>query len=335
MLLTKALKDFLEMHQIDNQSHYTIRNYRDHLTAFIEWLEIEHHVIDAGELTVSHMRSWIAHLQQTPSKRGMPLADSTIHLYGVSMVSFCHWLEEEGYIENRVTSRFKLPRMEKKFIPTYTTDDVKKLFEACEETRGFTPLIRKALTSRNRAILAVLLDAGIRLAELVNLRLRDIDRDLRLLVVHRKGNKWQQVPISREAFKYLHEYLSKYRKHLAAIDGISTSHKDDQVFLSHLGTPMTRSGVQMFFRKLRHKTGIQDKRVSPHNCRRYMATTQLAMGRSPFDVQRQMGHTTLIMTNHYASLTVEQIQRSHEQFSPLRAKNQEQNESSGSGYWDE
>jgi integrase len=55
---------------------------------------------------------------------------------------------------------------------------------------------------------------------------------------------------------------------------------------------------------LKKRTGIDDKKVSAHNCRRYMATTQLAAGRSPLDVQRQMGHTTLKMTNHYYSQTV-------------------------------
>ena len=66
-----------------------------------------------------------------------------------------------------------------------------------------------------------------------------------------------------------------------------------------------------------------------------MATTQLADGRSPLDVQRQLGHTTLMMTNHYASLTVQQLQKSYEQHSPLRAKRDVKNEAFGSGYWDE
>src|SRR2546423_13380608 len=57
-----------------------------------------------------------------------------------------------------------------------------------------------------------------------------------------------------------------------------------------------------------------------------MATTQLASGRSPLDVQRQTGHTTLTMTNHYASLTVQQLQKSHEQHSPLRTKGEVKNE---------
>ncbi len=65
---------------------------------------------------------------------------------------------------------------------------------------------------------------------------------------------------------------------------------------------------------------IHGKRADAHQCRRYMATTQLAMGRSPLDVQRQMGHTSLKMTNHYASLTVQQLHKSHEKYSPLKAE---------------
>jgi site-specific recombinase XerD len=76
----------------------------------------------------------------------------------------------------------------------------------------------------------------------------------------------------------------------------------------------------VLFSRLAKWSGIDDKRVYHHQCRRYMATTQLAMGRSPLDVQRQMGHTTLTMTNHYASLTVEHLRQSHEKYSPLRAR---------------
>jgi len=101
------------------------------------------------------------------------------------------------------------------------------------------------------------------------------------------------------------------------------------------GLPLTGRGISELFRLLQKRTEIDGKRVSPHNCRRYMATTQLASGRSPFDVQRQMGHTTLTMTNHYASLNVKQSQQSHNLYSPLRAKETgSERESAGSGYWD-
>jgi len=66
-----------------------------------------------------------------------------------------------------------------------------------------------------------------------------------------------------------------------------------------------------------------------------MATTQLAMGCSPLDVQQQMGHATLTMTNHYASLTVQNLQKSHEKYSPMRAKKGSSKEAFGEGYWKE
>jgi site-specific recombinase XerD len=196
--------------------------------------------------------------------------------------------------------------------------------------------VHKALTARNRAIVSVLIDTGIRRQELVGLRLCDVDRDLRLLTVHRKGNKWQQVPISREGFKPLHDYLTKYRPQLARVAGKTVARKEDAVFLADDGEPLAIGGLSKLFYRLQRRAGIEGKRVSPHNCRRYMATTQLAMGRSPLDVQRQMGHTTLQMTNRYASLTIEQLQRSHEEFSPLRAKPMaDERGVAGSEYWDE
>lgn len=89
------------------------------------------------------------------------------------------------------------------------------------------------------------------------------------------------------------------------------------------------------FERIAAAAGIEGKVIGAHNCRRYMATTQLSMGRSPLDVQRQMGHTTLTMTNRYASLTTEHLQRSHEEFSPFRARGSNDGRGSGSGYWDE
>jgi site-specific recombinase XerD len=98
------------------------------------------------------------------------------------------------------------------------------------------PRLRKALTARNRAIVAVLVDPGLRRSEIVGLRLCDVDRELRLLTVHRKGNKWQQMPVSRDGFKPLHGYLTKHRSYLAKLGGSTMARKEDVVFLSARGS---------------------------------------------------------------------------------------------------
>lgn len=76
--------------------------------------------------------------------------------------------------------------------------------------------------------------------------------------------------------------------------------------------PFRYWGVAALRRRLKKRTSIEGKRVPAHNAHRYMAITQLADGRSPLDVQRQMGHRTLAMTNKYASLSVEQLKKSHD-----------------------
>src|SRR3989440_814244 len=331
----KAIQDFLGFHEMNKDVEGTIMNYRVLLVRFSAWLAAVG-VVYVDELTLSHLRAWVNHLQKTPTRRKDVLSDTTVRQYASYTHMFCHWLETEGVIEKPITARFRLPRVEKKFIPTFTPDDVEMLLAACEVDKRYTPSIRKALTARNRAIVSVLVDTGIRRKELVGLRLGDIDRDLRVLLVHRKGNRWQQVPISYDGFKPLHEYLTKHRSVLAALDGRTVARKDDAVFLADDGKPLTIRGISKLFERLHKRTGIEGKRVSPHQCRRYMATTQLASGRSPLDVQRQMGHSTLQMTNDYASLGIGHLRRTHEAYSPLRARQDSARSGGiGTGYWEE
>jgi site-specific recombinase XerD len=91
----------------------------------------------------------------------------------------------------------------------------------------------------------------------------------------------------------------------------------------------------MLFKRLKKRTGLKGKRVSAHNCRRYIATTQLANGRGLLDMQQQMGHTTLTMTNKYASLTIDHLKKSLERHSPLRDDVGGSTEAFGASYWDE
>ena len=107
------------------------------------------------------------------------------------------------------------------------------------------------------------------------------------------------------------------------------------MFLGDDGKPFKYWGVAALWRRLKKRTGIEGKRVSAHNTRRYMATSQLADGRSPLDVQRQMGHRTLAMTNKYASLSVEQLKKSHDQHSTLRTDKSKSEDVYGTDYWDE
>jgi len=183
--------------------------------------------------------------------------------------------------------------------------------------------------------MSLFVDTGMRLNEPVCLLQGENDRSMRVLLLHRNGNKWQQVPVSRDGFKPLHEYLTRYRPYLAKLAGVDIARKEDAVFLNGNGEPLAYWDVAALFRRLKRRVGIHGKRVSANSCRWYMATTQFASGRSPLDVERQMGHRTVAMTNKYASLTIGHLKKSHEKHSPLRADTSGSAEVLGTGYWDD
>lgn len=281
LTLEMAVEDFISDRELNNHTAKTIRTYRQRLRYFLTWLHTAHQIVYVDELQLMYLRGWISYLQKTPTYRDKKLSDESIHSYGQSLLAFCHWLEREELLSKPITTRFRLPRVEEKFKPTFTSEDIQKLLEACEEGDRNRPQLRKALTARNCAIVSLFLDTGIRLNELVGLRWGDIDRSLRVLLVHRKGNKWQQVPVSRDGFKPLHDYLIKFRPYLAKQAGVDAARKEDAVFLNDEGEPLAYWGVAALWRRLKKRTGIGDKRVSAYNARRYMATTQLADGRIP------------------------------------------------------
>jgi len=332
--IQQAIRDYLTAHRVNNDSADTLKNYRYVLPRFAKWLASQE-VTDTDELRLNHLREWVVYLQEQHIRHGeKKLKDTTVQMYAKHVLAFCHWLEQEEIIEKPITARFKLPRVEKQFIPTLVPADIDKLLAACEHGDDRQPRLKKALTARNRALVLLSVDAGPRRKELAELRLCDIDRNLCLLNIHRKGDKWQQIPVSREAFKALHDYVKRHRSFLAGRGGTTVVRKEDAVFLSHDGKPLSRISIGLLFTRLGKLAGIDGKRFYHHQCRRYLATTQLAMGRSPLDVQRQMGHTTLTMTNHYASLTVEHLRQSHAKYSPLRAKDVLGDEDIGGNYWD-
>src|SRR5712691_6183400 len=119
MKIREAIQEFLEVRELDNCSSKTLRTYEQRLRYFSTWLLAAHSIEDVEGLKLEHLRGWMGHLKKTPTYRNKPLSDESIHSYGQSLIAFCHWLEQEEKLEKPITSRFKLPRMEKKFIPTY------------------------------------------------------------------------------------------------------------------------------------------------------------------------------------------------------------------------
>src|SRR5947207_1320312 len=125
MKIELAIRDYLTEHEISNCSPDTIRHQRRVLNCFASWLAQECEVTDTDLLQITHLRGWVAHLQKVPNKNDTStgLRPGTVSQYAIVMLSFCHWLEREDIIEKPFTHRFKLPKAEDPFIPTYTPEE--------------------------------------------------------------------------------------------------------------------------------------------------------------------------------------------------------------------
>src|SRR5437588_1464814 len=130
--LEAAIRNYMLFHEVNNVSADTLRNYRYVLPPFAKWLDaLGVNYVD--ELKLQHLREYVAYLQKLPSKKGGSLSDTTVQQYAKDIRAFCRWLEQEDVIEKPITSKFKVPRAEKKLITALTAEDVESLLQACEQ----------------------------------------------------------------------------------------------------------------------------------------------------------------------------------------------------------
>jgi len=167
---------------------------------------------------------------------------------------------------------------------------------------------RIALDMRNKAIFTLLLDTGIRLGELVSLKMEYLHLSEGYFKVCGKGNKERVIPIGNNAQRSLHGYLFRYRSTPVHL-GI------DNVFLTASGTPMTVNSAKLLFHRLGKKTGVV--RLHAHLCRHTFATRFLINGGDVFSLQQILGHSTLEMVRHYVNLAASHVMIQHNRYSPM------------------
>jgi len=157
-----------------------------------------------------------------------------------------------------------------------------------------------------------LLDTGLRIGELVNLKMQDVYMDEGLLKVMGKDRKERIVPVGSNAQRALQRYLFRYRPKPSLPD-ISN------VFLSVYGKPLTENGIKLIFVRPARKSGVA--RLHAYLCRHTFAIRFLINGGCVFTLQQILGHSTLEMARHYANLASNHVVIQHQKFSPLDRMN--------------
>ncbi|MBE6160724.1 MAG: site-specific tyrosine recombinase XerD [Firmicutes bacterium] len=217
--------------------------------------------------------------------------------------NFYSFLVRENHIKNNPMDMIKQPKIEKKLPDYLTVEEVDILLNI--------PL-NNAYDYRNKAMLETLYGTGIRISELINIKISDIDFTECFIRIYGKGSKERIVPFNDVCGKYLIEYIDNYRNTLL-------KHKDSEyVFINSLSGRISRQGFFKILKEICLKQGIK-KNVSPHLLRHSFATHLLNNGADLRIIQELLGHSDLSTTQIYTEVLNEKLKKDYEDSHP-RAK---------------
>lgn len=216
--------------------------------------------------------------------------------------AFFKYLETEEIISENPTRYIDAPKLGRKLPDVLNVMEIEKIFDSIDLS---TPE-----GARNRAMLETLYSSGLRVSELVNLKINQVYFDIGFLRIIGKGNKERLVPIGRTAMKYMKIYLEDIRVHIPVKPGF-----ENIVFLNRNGRRLTRVMIFIIIKKLTQSVGI-DKKVSPHTFRHSFATHLIEGGADLRAVQEMLGHESITTTEIYTHLDREYLKQIVQEFHP-------------------
>jgi integrase/recombinase XerD len=234
------------------------------------------------------------------SKIGMSAYSQARILSGIK--AFYKYLMFEEMIEQDPTALLEGPKIGRKLPDTLEYIEIEKLLGAID--------LSTAEGGRNRAIIEILYSSGLRVSELVELKIANVYFDAGFLRVVGKGNKERLVPVGREALKYLKIYLEEIRVHVPV-----KKEYESHVFLSNRGAKTSRVSVFLLIKQLAEKIGLK-KSISPHTFRHSFATHLIEGGADLRAVQEMLGHESITTTEIYTHLDRDYLRQVIQEFHP-------------------
>jgi len=309
-----CIDEYILDHRSQNHSPKTIEWHTLSLGKLADYLE-KQGITSIEEIEKVHLLGWLSALGKEPGARGKMLAARSVNCYARSMRAFCNWLEAEGYVQITPSNHVRMPRVGKPLIRIIEFDEFERMLNACTPPHEVGPTTDRN-AARNRAILWLLWDTGIRLAELCDLRLANFDRAKGVIIVHGKGDKERRIALGRNALRTLLLYIDRYRPGRDELIEMGNAN-EDHVFLSESDFPLTRRGIDMLFQRIRRRSALpKDKRISPHIFRHTFAVRYLMLGGDIYTLQELLGHEDIATIKNYMHLNDTLVQEQKRKFSP-------------------
>ena len=331
--IAAAIEDYLQDHTGGNRSPKTLEWHATALGLLRSYLEEKRSQTRVVQIEANDISAWFTYLRKVPGSRGKPRSERTVQTYARSARAFFHWLIRRGTLECNPFDRVVFPRVGRPLIQTITDEEFERLLQACTPSNESGPLVERAI-ARNRAILWLLYDTGIRVSELCGLRLGNFDRKHGIVTVMGKGSKERRIALGNTCQRSLLHYLDRHRpgeEELAEWESAG----EDHLFLSETRQPLTKNGMEMLFKRLKARAGITGKRISPHILRHTFAICYLMLGNDPFSLQELLGHEDLSTVKNYMHMNDGMIQEQKRKYSPgdhLPTRTQESKEARRTGF---
>jgi integrase/recombinase XerD len=261
-----------------------------------QYLQLNHSLKNPSELKLADLQQflkWIGEL-------GLSATSQSRIISGIK--SFYKYCLIEQISKTDPTTLLDLPKLKRALPDTLSFEEIENIIGQID--------LSKPEGGRNKAMLELLYSCGLRVSELVNLKISQLYFDVGFVRVLGKGDKERLVPIGRSAVKYVKIYLEKIRVHVEVKPG-----NEDIVFLNRRGSKLTRVMIFLIIKELVAKAGI-NKTISPHTFRHSFATHLVEGGADLRAVQEMLGHENITTTQIYTHLDREFLRKTLEEFHP-------------------
>lgn len=290
----KGYENYLKLEK--SLSMNSVAAYINDVNKLIDFLDKEYKKISPDKVKLQHLKSFVEWLNE----RGVSPRTQARTISGIK--SFYKYMLIEGKVTNDPTSLLESPKIGRKLPDVLTMEEIDMLIEAVE--------LEKSEGQRNKAMLETLYSCGLRVSELVNLKLTNLFFEQGFIKVEGKSEKERLVPVSNRAVDEINKYLSGYRKKLKI-----SKESENVLFLNRRGKKLSRVMIFTIIKNLSEKIGL-NKKISPHTFRHSFATHLINGGADLRAVQEMLGHESILTTEIYTHLDRDYLKSTIHQFHP-------------------
>src|SRR5688572_30262596 len=290
----KGFKAWLQLEK--SLSDNTVQAYLRDIELLTQQLQEKQSFRSPADITLKDLQ----HFVKTISELGMTASSQARIISGIK--SFYKYCLLENISTTDPTALLEAPKLKRTLPDILSFDEIENIIAQIDLSRPEG--------GRNKAILEVMYSCGLRVSEVVNLKISQLYLDVGFIRVTGKGDRERLVPIGKAAVKYINIYRKNIRVHVSVQPG-----NEDILFLNNRGTKLSRVMIFLIIRELVQKAGIK-KTVSPHTFRHSFATHLVEGGADLRAVQEMLGHQSITTTEIYTHLDREFLRKTLEKFHP-------------------